>query len=251
MGLNQWITARENPPHLRAIAPWISGSGGTEPSRNNGIVNLGVALNWILTMALEIADWQEKRGQDVSNIRRLLHEANANPEVVYGFLPLKDVPHFDFAEIKEIWTSRILDTSHDTPEYFEKNRTPYEKVNVPCFHVSGWYDFYPSGTLSHFQNMRQKGGSPLARKNQHIMMGPMASPGTNYSWRHRCLGFGRLASIRGSQLAESNLAFFDKYLKGKDINLPAVRYFVMGENVWQTADDWPLPQTKWQQVLLE
>ena len=59
MGMNQWITARENPPHLDAISPWVSGSGGAEPSRHNGIVNLGVALNWIVKMASEIVEQQE------------------------------------------------------------------------------------------------------------------------------------------------------------------------------------------------
>ena len=51
LGMLQWITARENPPHLKAMAPWISGTGGVEPSRQNGIVNLGVALNWVLARA--------------------------------------------------------------------------------------------------------------------------------------------------------------------------------------------------------
>jgi putative CocE/NonD family hydrolase len=164
MGLNQWITAKENPPHLKAMAPWISGSGGTEPSRANGIVNLGVALNWIIRMAVEITDRQETLGKDVSHIRKLLNQAVIDPSQVYDYLPLKDVPHFNFEGIREIWTSRILNTSQDTPEYFKKTRTPYEKVQVPCFHVSGWYDFYPSGTFSHFQNMQQQGGSQLVAK---------------------------------------------------------------------------------------
>jgi putative CocE/NonD family hydrolase len=54
----------------------------------------------------------------------------------------------------------------------------------------------------------------------------------------------------GSQLGEYNLAFFNKYLKGMKVDLPAVRYFVMGRNVWQTADTWPPPQTKWQRFFL-
>ncbi len=250
MGMNQWITARENPPHLKAMTPWISGSGGTEPSRNNGIVNLGVALNWIIKMAVEIAGWQEQQGKDVSRIRKLLEQAVASPEQVYNFLPLKAVPHFNFEGIEEVWTSRILNTSQDTPEYFEKNRTPYEKVTVPCFHVSGWYDFYPSGTFGHFQNMREKGGSELARRSQHILMGPWLHLGPSFGGDTSALGFGISASMRGSQLGEYNIAFFNKYLRGMEVSLPSVRYFVMGKNVWRNADDWPLPQTKWQRFFL-
>ncbi len=250
MGLIQWITARENPPHLKAMAPWISGSGGEEPSRHNGIVNLGVALNWLLRMTVEAIDRQEKLGKDVSAIRQLLNKAVADPAQVYNFLPLKDVPHFNFEGIREMWTSRILNSSRDTPEYFEQTRTPYEKVQVPCFHVSGWYDFYPSGTLSHFLNMREKGGSKLARQNQHVLMGPWVHLGPNQGGDTGALGFGLSASKIGSQLGEYNMAFFNKYLRGMKVDLPAVRYFVMGRNVWRTADDWPPPQMKWQRYFL-
>jgi putative CocE/NonD family hydrolase len=250
MGLNQWITAREDPPHLKAMAPWVSGSGGAEPSRHNGIVNLGVALNWILRMAVEIAGWQEKQGKDVSAMRKLLDEAVACPEIIYNYLPLKDVPHFNFEGIREVWTSRILNTSQDTPAYFEKTRTPYERVKVPGLHVAGWYDFYPSGTLNHFLNMCDKGGSELARRSQHIVMGPWVHMGPSYGGDTGALGFGVSASTRGSQLGEFIVAYFNKYLRGMDVDLPHVRYFVMGRNVWKNADTWPLPQAQWQRFFL-
>lgn len=250
MGLNQWITARENPPHLKAIAPWVSGSGAREPSRSNGIVNLGVALNWLLRMTMEDIDRQEKLGKDVSAIRPLLKEAVANPELVYNYLPLKDVPYFNFEGISEMWTSRVLNSSQDTPEYFEKTRTPYEKIQVPCYHVSGWFDFNPSGTFDHFLNMREKGGSEAARRGQYILIGPWLHGGPTPGGDAGALGFGVLASKIGSQVSEHNLSFFDKYLRGMKVELPAIRYFVMGENVWRTADDWPLPETQWQRFFL-
>jgi putative CocE/NonD family hydrolase len=250
MGMNQWITARENPPHLKAMAPWISGSGAREPSRSNGIVNLGVALSWLLKMTVEAIDRQEKLGKDVSAIRPLLKEAVANPELVYNYLPLKDVPYFNFEGIREMWTNRVLNFSQDTPEYFEKTRTPYEKIRVPCYHVSGWYDFNPSGTFGHFLNMREKGGSEVARQSQHIMIGPWLHGGPTPGGDAGALGFGFLASKIGSQVSEYNLSFFDKYLRGMKVDLPAVRYFIMGENVWRTADDWPLPGIQWQRFFL-
>ncbi len=177
MGLLQWITARENPPHLKAIAPWVSGSGGEEPSRHNGIVNLGVALNWLLNMTVEALNREEKLGKDVTAARKMLWQAVASPELVYEYLPLKDVPYFNFPGIRDMWANRVLNSDRDTPENFEKTRTPYEKVMVPCMHVAGWYDFYPSGTLGHFNTMREKGGSKLARENQHIVIGPWIHPG--------------------------------------------------------------------------
>jgi putative CocE/NonD family hydrolase len=250
LGLLQWITARENPPHLKAMAPWISGSGGVEPSRQNGIVNLAVALNWVLGRALEIAKWQKEAGKDVSNALEVLHRGNVMPEEVYNYLPLKDVPHFNFEGIREVWTSRILNSDRETFEFAEKTRTHYEKVMVPCFHVSGWFDFYPSGTLGHFLSMKEKGGSTLARQNQHILMGPWLHTGPGVGNGVGDMGFGELATPQGSQLSQYNITFFNKYVRGMDVDLPAVRYFVMGRNIWRNADSWPLPQTRWQRYFL-
>jgi putative CocE/NonD family hydrolase len=250
LGLLQWITARENPPHLKAMAPWICGSGSVEPSRQNGIVNLGVALGWVLNMAVEIASWQKEKGKEVSDALEILRRGNIQPEEVYNYLPLKDVPHFNFEGIKEVWTNRIFNTNAENQEYFEKTRTPYEKVKVPCFHVSGWYDFYPSGTFNHFLNMKEKGGSALARQSQHILMGPWLHGGPITGVSVGDMGFGGLSSVLGSQMSQYNLAFFDKYIRGLDVDLPRVRYFVMGCNVWRNADTWPLPQTHWQRYFL-
>jgi uncharacterized protein len=44
------------------------------------------------------------------------------------------------------------------------------------------------------------------------------------------------------------LRWYDYWLKGIDTGImdePPVKYWVMGANQWRTADDWPLPETKW------
>ena len=96
--------------------------------------------------------------------------------------------------------------------------------------------------------MKIKGGSPSARQGQHLFLGP---------WSHGqmasslgSLNFGPQADARGAQAVEYNIAFFDKYLCGKNIQLPPVRYYVMGRNTWRNADEWPLPQTEWQRYFL-
>ncbi len=250
LGMLQWITARENPPHLKAMAPWISGSGGTEPSRQNGVVNLGVALNWVLAQGLEIAKWQQAAGKDMSRAVEMLARGNVVPEEVYNYLPLRDVPHFNFEGIKEVWENRIFNTDAENPDYVEKTRTRYEKVTVPCFHVSGWYDFYPSGTLGHFRMMQGSGGSELARTSQHILMGPWLHGGPATAGSVGDMGFGEGAGVLGSGTSRYNLTFFDRYLRGLDVDLPKVRYFVMGSNVWRNAETWPLPETEWQRFYL-
>jgi len=64
------------------------------------------------------------------------------------------------------------------------------------------------------------------------------------------INFGESAGSQGSRVNQRLIAFYDKYLRGKDIKIPSVRYFVMGVNQWRSADDWPLPQTQWQRFYL-
>ncbi len=39
-------------------------------------------------------------------------------------------------------------------------------------------------------------------------------------------------------------------MRGMEVDLPKVRYFVMGQNIWRDADNWPLTQTNWQRFFL-
>jgi len=97
--------------------------------------------------------------------------------------------------------------------------------------------------------MRQKGGSQRAREGQHLLIGPWAHD----SRLSNCLGdftFGLEATGGGARLTPRHIQFYNKYLLGIDIEIPAVTYFVMGLNQWRYADTWPLPQTQWQRFFL-
>lgn len=240
----QWATAMENPPHLKAMAPWISAASTIEEqSLTGGASALYLWSSWIPIMAVDVADRLEKQGKDVTKMRQALTRAIFNPEEVYGFLPLKELPLAKFERIGEMWKARLSVARR--PEIVERARRRYEKVVVPCFHVSGWYDIFTWATFENFKNMQEQGGSELARESQHVLMGP---------WIHgaRLLGFwgdihyGVSAGVPAAQVSEQNIAFFDRYLRGKDIKIPTIRYFVMGMNRWQNADAWPLPDTQWQ-----
>jgi putative CocE/NonD family hydrolase len=247
LGPIQWVAAQENPPHLKAIAPWISGSGML-PSRLNGVLNLGLQIHHVLLDGLDLANRLEKQGKDVSYMRKLLMRGNAHPEEIYNYLPLKNVPHADFDTIREFWQNSALNPGTD--DQTREARPAYEKVAVPCFQASGWYDFFTAGTFNSFNSMRGKGATQIARKGQHVMMGPWLHAGPSGNGEVGEINFGDSAGILGSGLIGYNLSFFNKYLRGMDIKLPAIRYFVMGLNEWKNTDAWPLPQTKWQRFFL-
>jgi len=114
----------------------------------------------------------------------------------------------------------------------------------------GWYDIIRWAVFDSFKNMQKRGGSQLAREGQYLLVGPWPHGGTKQSSTLGALNFGDSAGEPAAQVAEQHLAFFDRYLRGKDIKIPTVRYFVMGRNQWQNGDNWPLPQTQWQRFYL-
>jgi len=73
-------------------------------------------------------------------MRQMLYRALFHPEEVHHFLPLKDVPHFQFPGVREIWKTRML---HQIPagETAEDLFWRYHKINVPAFHVGGCMTF--------------------------------------------------------------------------------------------------------------
>jgi putative CocE/NonD family hydrolase len=244
----QWMLAKENPPHLKAIAPWVSSSTPTSIGTYlYGVINLIMGASSAITMGLGIAESLEKQGKDVSEMRRMLARAADNPEEVYNYLPLKDIPHFDFPGLKEVWYARGL-SAIPRIEDAERAVWAYAKVQVPCLQMSGWYEFNGCGTLINYQSMKQKGGSALSREGQYMVLGPWSH--TQQTAFLGDVNFGGLADSRGSGLWEHTMAYYDKYLRGMDVSLPTVRYFLMGRNIWKEADDWPLPQTHWQRYYL-
>ncbi len=128
--------------------------------------------------------------------------------------------------------------------------TEYARVNVPCYHVGGWYDIFSQCTLDAFTNYETLGGEGT-RGNQRLLMGP---------WTH-----GGPSSPRQGELAYPEnsiqpptgddilgMRWMLHWLVGLESDVetrPAVDYYVMGDvddpaapgNEWRTAETWPIP----------
>ena len=248
LGTVQWRTARENPPHLKAIAPGIAGAPGESgPETTDAPVNLNIAVNLLLILAGDVLDKADARGENTAEARRMLAQVRNDPSLAYNYLPLKDVPQYNFPGIRELWEA-CLHMGASGRKSVTVEPYPFHKVKIPTLSVTNWYDPFARNSFRSFSGMVTDGGSKYAREHQHILAGP---------WCHckpqRVLGhvdFGPYADEAGSGASQYLLSFFDKYLKGKDIDLPVVRYFTMGSNTWHDASGWPLTETKWQRFFL-
>ena len=248
LGRIQWQTALEQPPSLRAIAPAIISSGPLSEFRLAGVLDFEANVSWFALMAVEMTNRLEQQGRDVSQVRQSITRARENLDEVLEFLPFKDVPHFDFEGIREGFQVR---NSAELPPGFSSSDIAWDfsRVTVPCFHAGGWYDIYCGSLFTSFNLMRQQGGSERARNGQHAFCGPWVH-GAQLPSFSGGLHFGPTANAAGAFTQARHLAFFDRYLRGRDIEIPPVRYFVMGANEWHNADQWPLPGTEWTRFFL-
>jgi len=250
LGRNQWQAAIEDPPHLKAIAPQITTSGPLSDSQLGGPVDLEQSISWFTAMAIDMLERLRRQGQDVTKAREMLDRARFNLSEVYNYLPLKDVPHFQFEGLAEASRVRLTDALPPGLKTEEDLHWPYQKVKVPCFHAAGWYDLFTGSLFKNFLGMREHGGSELAREGQYVLCGPWAHGGNLLAYVGG-LHFGPAGASLATFTMERHLAFFNRYLRGiEGRRMAPVRYFVMGTNRWRNAETWPLPETEWQRFFL-
>jgi putative CocE/NonD family hydrolase len=245
LGMAQWLAAIEQPPHLQAICPLIAPSGcGEGPSYQGGGFQLGAALWWTLAVSPATAMRLAQAGRaDPQEAQRLLR-AFDRVDDLYWQLPLASL--FDQIQSEAAcFYSEFM--SHDPNDAFWEPVTfnrHYDRILVPAYNISGWYDLFLYGTLENFVHMRQEGGSEMARSGQRLLIGPWPHDGRLHGVYPE-IDFGLSAGV---PITDLQLRFFDRHLKGIDNGLdrdPPVRLFVMGENRWRNEDEWPLARTQY------
>lgn len=238
-GQTQWMAATA--PDLRAMAPTITWADAEETTLRNGVLEWGVQASWLLQQGL---------GQ---LFRRYANDPQALGKAVYGMvnsydnLPTQGYPSLplnQFAPLLALGLNQPLaDAIHgrDTGDYDGLPHGPqdYDHIALPMLHTGGWYDIFLKGTIRNFNEMRTRG-----RTDQYLVIGP---------WTHGVfspligdLYFGMASSGALIDLQidimSLQLQFFDRFLKQRPSlfdRQPPVKYFVMGANVWKSAETWP------------
>ncbi len=106
-------------------------------------------------------------------------------------------------------------------------------TDLPCLHVSGWYDTFLRQTLDTYALLAAAG-----KAEQRLLVGPWV----HMPWAQHVGGvdFGRDA---GGQIVDRyQLAFYDAHLKGDRRALdalPPVTVFLLGANRWASYNSWP------------
>ncbi|WP_033288433.1 CocE/NonD family hydrolase [Amycolatopsis jejuensis] len=240
MGFVQWQAAALGAPALRAMstamtsadlyrAPWYSPGGA---------LSLGGFYTWASLAALG----NVRRGAAPGRAGELM-AGLADSEKLFDPLPVADRS----ALIEALpWVREVLD--HPERDAYWENLAAIDRaasITVPAFHLGGWYDLFLGETVRAYTLMRQHGGSEAAREGQRLVIGPWGHPDGADAGLFPDRSFGMAGSIKAAAVTDSQLQFFDHWIRGRADDGPRVRIFVMGIDTWRDETDWPLPDTRY------
>jgi putative CocE/NonD family hydrolase len=237
-GMMQYRLAPTRPPHLRAMhvreAPADYHAGW---AYHGGAFELALMLGWTLTDIAPAAVADEDEARKAALVNGL-----SKIENWHQHLPLNPNPLL--VGIAD-WYNEYLSHPDDGPYWRQwQIALQHHEIDTPICHQGSWFDCFLNGTLNNFTGLRAKARTAAARQAQRLIVGP---------WVHGPYSKG--TSVQGEvdfgadsvqDINEMRRPWFDYWLKGLQNGVmdgPPVRLFVMGENQWRAADDYPLPNT--------
>jgi uncharacterized protein len=248
-GKTQWHAAVMRPPSLKSMVPGITwGNHLNGVQMRGGAQELGLMQYWAqtaLTLNLLFRKYsgdQDQIGEKLPALIEVIDTILAGGG--YDALPLTDLPNPDeLAPFVRGGFERGVDD-----ESWDYLNIEYENVDVPTFHIGGWYDCFIGETVRQYEAMKGR-SREVGMRPPHLMVGP---------WTHGDFGstFGELDFGIGSSglflnyrgdLTDAHLRWFDATLKGDESALegtPPVQVFVMGENRWRGYEEWPVPGSR-------
>ncbi|MBL11148.1 MAG: hypothetical protein CL402_11645 [Acidiferrobacteraceae bacterium] len=223
-GWTQWAAAAEKPPHLSCM------------------ISTSAAGRWQQEIPYSYGVFQLYFGWWVYLVRRRITEMHGleehDWETILQTLPISAIGQF-MNSVGETWADMLdrdtLDDHWKSLRFDER----YSEIDVPCLHVTGWYDMEDlMGAFHHYENMMAT--SP-ARNSQRLIVGPWSH--INSRWPHSSYGGLEFGSAAAIDMDDVHLRWFDYWLKGIQNGVPddpPVEIFEPGRNVWLHTDRWPL-----------
>ncbi|MGC1951755.1 MAG: CocE/NonD family hydrolase [Gammaproteobacteria bacterium] len=245
-GLTQLAAASAQSPHLKAMFPAMVGHGLRDLLYRGGAFQLHLALFLSFHLSLLASARDAVRGHDTRKSAEALTHAFDNLEAYAKCLPLKGL-----AVLRETGRANYyfdwLDHPDNDEYWVNAEFAPYDRITLPAYLATGWYDVQLHGTLANYLGMKACGGSKTARREIKLLIGPWIHS-VELSQQVGELNFGLRAAGAGIDYTGIQLRWFDRWLKGRNNGITAeapVRLFVMNENVWRNEEEWPLARTQY------
>jgi putative CocE/NonD family hydrolase len=211
-GATQWLAAAEQPPHLKAVAPFVCGCSLYDGwIYQGGAFNYGFNLFWV---------------QMMSGVR-----VRGSMAEQYRHLPISEPPVLEQSPAGRFYHDWLEHPTDD--EYWREFSIAgnHHLIKVPALIVGGWYDLFLAGAIENYRQLRDRAGTRL-------LIGPWAHGSTYGAYPDHA--FDPFEGKDKLDLAQLQIEFFRGELEAQ----APVRIFVMGSNVWRDEPEWPLARAR-------
>ncbi len=217
MAINQFLLNATHPPGLKAMFPIIPAADVyRDVVWHGGSVDAGFIPLWMgLVTALGIAPIDELQADPMEALNVLLQRVTTGTE-------------FQTTAVSSLLTKGDLAFDGE----FFKVRSPenvVNQINVPTFITGGWWDLFQRGEPRLYQRLK------LPPSQKKLIMGP---------WYHLTAGDGLGAQGAPPNLSNLALAWFDRWVKGKQNHIEEfspVNLYEIGSGKWASQDTYPGP----------
>jgi putative CocE/NonD family hydrolase len=232
----QWLGALHQNPHLACMIPTVAPDDHHYNSFPDGAYQLSTNIGALVGAA---------------GMKTNTPGNSIDFEKWYRFLPLKDLPDFVGIKNSQIWRWEVAHPSRDDSwpgvgEHLGPGKIgpgKYDRIKVPTYNLSGWYDQCSEQVLSSFKSIVKYGPAEL-RGTHKLMMGPWTHGG-GFRTKQGDLTYPEQAAPDGMAW---KVRWFDRYLKGLKNGIdeePPVYIYVMGADRWRNECEWPLKRTQY------
>ncbi|SDL88392.1 CocE/NonD family hydrolase [Sediminibacillus halophilus] len=245
-GFTQLFAAAESPPSLKAVFPAQAGSSIKEDMLfRQGALKYGLFATWMLdSIAPDLI--HRECPDDYPAARKEIETALHHINDFYHHVPLIEWPPLlNLGPVLSLYqqfiTQEISNVSKSKASI--KHRLP--SLELPAYHLAGWYDCFLGSTLENYQEMCKAG------EEQCLIIGPWGHGDFSAVQGERFFGAHSAGDWMNEKrdITSLHLEWFDKKLKtatsasGRE-GAP-VQLFVMGIDEWREEKEWPLARTRY------
>lgn len=236
-GMTANLLATKNPPGLKAaFVQMAPAEFYEEVIAESGIYRHELATRWMYFINTAYSIKMLQQGKIDDETYSTIVDKNKEFPELFMHTPLNRFPYLsDNPLFTSIFDHYIQDNYYD---YYDIPAN-FSNINIPIYHLGGWYDTFLEGTMKNYLGLQQNGGNG-AKGNQKLMMGP---------WTHQDFGQhgidGDSAFFEGDELELINeiQRWFDYWLKDIDTGVmdeDPITYYTIGANEWNTSNVWPI-----------
>jgi len=238
LGMTANLLATANPPGLKAAFSQMAPSQFYEEViAEGGIYRHEVITRWMYIINSVYSNNLLQQGKiDEETYLKVLAKNQEFPEM-FLHTPLNSLPHLsDNLEFNSIFEHYVKDGYYD---YYDIPAN-FSNIQIPIYHLGGWYDTFLEGTMKNYLGLQQNGGKG-AKGNQKLLVGP---------WTHHDLG-QEYKSESEIQLITEMERWFDYWLKDIDTGVmdeDPIKFYTTGADEWRTSKVWPIldvEEEKW------